>query len=102
MYYNTCGTNSIISVKRECGKATGIRTGRRCRSAKINPMLEVYALVIGSFPIERVDRGKLPVLYRKGTVERSEARLEINLSLPVGLNRIYFRSCNFSYAARFI
>lgn len=73
-------------------------------------MPEVYALVIGSFSMERADRGKLPVRYRREervgrekeeeAVERCETRLEINLSLPVGLNRIYFRSCNFSGTAR--
>lgn len=67
-------------------------------------MFELYARVIGSSPIERVDRGKLPVYDTvseqgvKGVAERAEARLEINLSFPAGLNRIYFRSCNFSCA----
>lgn len=42
------------------------RTDHCCRAAKINLMLEVYALVIGSFPTERVDCGKLPMRYREG------------------------------------
>lgn len=62
-------------------------------------MLEVYALVIGSFPTARVDCSKLPMRYREDEGRLNDLRfcLEINLSFPAGLNRIYFRSCNFSW-----